>query len=250
MSVKKRLYNDVARRLIEWIDGGQFPPGSRLPGERDLADQFGVSRVTVREALIALQAQERIEVRTGSGAKVLSARPKPSELPDVDTFELTQARLMFEGEAAALAATMMTDEELAELDRLLAEMAGASRFDLNRHVQVDRDFHMTIARGSKNAVVADTVERLWRFRMENQVVRLDYETLCGLASDTSIDEHRAVAVALRSRDPVAARSAMTRHFKNIIEMMLSSAEERAIAEARRRTDEARQRFLTGSSVLQ
>ena len=75
MTTDKRLYNQIARRITAMIDEGKFPPGSRLPGERDLAVQLGVSRVTVREAQIALQAQGRIEVRTGSGAKVLPTAP-------------------------------------------------------------------------------------------------------------------------------------------------------------------------------
>ena len=66
-----RLYHSVASRIIELIDSGAFPPGSRLPGERDLAEKFGVSRVAVREAEIALQAQGRLEIKVGSGAYVM-----------------------------------------------------------------------------------------------------------------------------------------------------------------------------------
>ncbi|WP_323761997.1 FadR/GntR family transcriptional regulator [Maricaulis sp.] len=71
MSTAKRLHNEVAWKIRAMIDSGQFPPGSRLPAERDLAKSLGVSRVTTREAQIALPAQKLIEVRTGSGAKVL-----------------------------------------------------------------------------------------------------------------------------------------------------------------------------------
>ena len=68
---EKRLYHTVANKILELIDSGVFPPGSRLPGERDLAKKFGVSRVAVREAEIALQAKGRIEIKVGSGAYVL-----------------------------------------------------------------------------------------------------------------------------------------------------------------------------------
>ena len=64
------LYQMIARRLAKQIDNGKYPPGSRLPAERDLAEQFGVSRVTIREAEIALQAQGRISIRKGSGVYV------------------------------------------------------------------------------------------------------------------------------------------------------------------------------------
>ena len=63
---EKRLYHTVANQILELIDSGVFPPGSRLPGERDLAEKFNVSRVSVREAEIALQAQGRLEIKVGS----------------------------------------------------------------------------------------------------------------------------------------------------------------------------------------
>ena len=67
----QRLYHKVANQILELIDSGVFPPGSRLPGERDLAEKFGVSRVSIREAEISLQAQGRLEIKVGSGAYVL-----------------------------------------------------------------------------------------------------------------------------------------------------------------------------------
>ena len=73
---EKRLYHTVANKILELIDSGVFPPGTRLPGERDLAEKFGVSRVAVREAEIALQAQGRLELwrrrlRNGQGRGAL-----------------------------------------------------------------------------------------------------------------------------------------------------------------------------------
>jgi len=67
LQLSSRLYHTVANQLLEMIDSGVFPPGSRLPGERELAKRFGVSRVSVREAEIALQAQGRVEIKVGSG---------------------------------------------------------------------------------------------------------------------------------------------------------------------------------------
>ena len=76
---EKRLYHTVANKILELIDSGVFPPGSRLPGERDLAVKFGVSRVAVREAEIALQAQGRLEIKVGSGACLLYTSPSPRD---------------------------------------------------------------------------------------------------------------------------------------------------------------------------
>jgi len=117
---EKRLYHTVANKLLELIDSGVFPPGSRLPGERELAN------VSIREAEIALQAQGRVEIKVGSGVYVLDRSNLPVfGLPKVGPFELTEARALFEGEAAALAAPMITDKELAHLEYLIDVMIGS-----------------------------------------------------------------------------------------------------------------------------
>ena len=248
MTTDKRLYNTIARRIIAMIDEGKFPPGSRLPGERDLATQLGVSRVTVREAQIALQAQGRIEVRTGSGAKVLPSAPSKDALPPIGAFELTQARTLVESEAAALAATMITEEELEQLDTLVSKMAHDSDVDEALHQDADREFHLTIARASKNAAIIDMIERLWRFRTEIDEIRHAYDSICGISPEMRLTEHRDIALALRARDPSKARATMRRHFACIVEAMLNTAEQQAIEEARRRTHEARERYLSGNDL--
>ena len=89
----KRLYHSVADKITQRIHDGSYPPGSRLPGERELAAEFGVSRVTIREAEIALQALGQIRIKTGSGVYVLDPGEQESErLPNVSAFELTEAR--------------------------------------------------------------------------------------------------------------------------------------------------------------
>lgn len=254
MSTDERLYNAVVRQITAMIDSGQFPPGSRLPGERDLAAQLGVSRVTVREAQIALQAQRRIEVRTGSGAKVLAPSAGGGGLPDVNAFELTQARTLFESEAAALAATIISDEEVAVLEALVQHMRedtgqeGGSTSD-SLHEDADRGFHLTIAKATKNAAIIETVERLWQIRTDVEEIRLAYDAICGITPEMRLAEHQAIVDALRARDPVRAREAMRKHFACITEAMLAATEEQAIEDARRRTTETRQRFLENAAAF-
>ena len=100
-----RLYQDLARSLLEELASGRYPVGARLPAERELAATYNVSRPTVREAMIALEVQGLVEVRVGSGAYVRRL-PGKEDIPgfNITAFELTEARLIFEGEAAALAA--------------------------------------------------------------------------------------------------------------------------------------------------
>ncbi|MEM9837640.1 MAG: FadR/GntR family transcriptional regulator [Pseudomonadota bacterium] len=244
MGTDKRLYTEVVRQITDLIESGQFPPGSRLPGERDLATQFGVSRVTVREAQIALQATGRIEVRSGSGAKVLAGAPKEEQLPVVNAFELSQARTLFEGEAAALAAATITEDDLDKLDELVDEMAQSTNETKGLLQSADQEFHLTIARACNNAAILDTIERLWRFRTEVSDIKHTHDLICGTSKQDRIGEHRDIVKALRRRDAQAARKAMRRHFECIIETMLAASEREAIEEARRKSAEVRQRFLS------
>jgi GntR family transcriptional repressor for pyruvate dehydrogenase complex len=103
----RKLYQQVASTIMGSILSGKYKPGERLPSERDLAVAFKVSRPTIREAMIALEIRGLAETRHGSGIYV-SDQPTASSNPvdlDIGAFELTEARRLFEGEAAALAAT-------------------------------------------------------------------------------------------------------------------------------------------------
>ena len=125
----KRLYHSVADQIIKLINEGAFPMGSRLPGERELAERFDVSRVTIREAEIALQALGYLNIKTGSGVYVLDATEKQNGgLPKISAFELTEARSLFESEAAALAARQIDDDALQQLDELIARMSSSALF--------------------------------------------------------------------------------------------------------------------------
>jgi len=114
---KERLYHKISYQILEMIDAGIFSPGIRLPGERELGEKFGASRVSIREALIYLEAQGRIEIKMGSGAYVLDDHKLMMQaiLPKVGPFELTEARSIIESEAAALAAPMMNLKALSIL---------------------------------------------------------------------------------------------------------------------------------------
>ena len=240
----KRLYHSVAERVVAMIEEGIFPPSSRLPGERELAEQLGVSRVTVREAEIFLQAQGIIEVRTGAGAYVLDPSSHNGSLPIVSAFELTEARTLFESEAAALAARDISDETLGLLEGYLEKL----RCTDGEAQLADREFHRTIASASGNGAVRYVVEMLWRIRMESKQVRDVYDAVCHDDADEREAEHRAIWDALRARDPRGARAAMREHFRRLIKSMLDVTEEQALEELRRKANESRERFLTSFQI--
>lgn len=241
---ERRLFEDIADQIAALIEEGAFPPGSRLPGERELAERFKVSRVTIREAEIALQAMGRVRIRTGSGVYVTEPdKAGKSELPDVSAFELTEARSLFEAEAAALAAPNISDSVLARLDELLQVMAQEDQDDGTNANDADREFHLTIASASGNKAVIHIIETLWRMRAELPKVRATHEAVCSHDAQSRCDEHAEIVSALRGRDAQGARFAMRRHFNRLLEAMLDATEQRELIELRRKSAESRARFL-------
>lgn len=246
---KQRLYQAVAQDLIEAIESGEFPPGTRLPGERELAERFEVGRVTIREAEVALEALGYITIKTGSGVYVRNRTAvETGQVPDVTAFELTAARAVIEAEAAALAAANMTDRGLLELEALVEAMSDAERNAADDGEDVDRRFHLTIARLTGNPVIEHIVAMLWRIRGESPRVREVYAGVCAKDAEARTDEHAAILDALRRRDPVASRQAMREHFQRLFEAMLHASEARAIAELKQRLVEDRNRFLVTTQI--
>ena len=243
---EQRLFLSVAEQITTLIEAGVFPPGTRLPGERELAERFEVSRVTIREAEIALQAVGRIEIKTGSGVYVCEEQPENSgNLPDVSAFELTEARSLIEAEAAALAAKVISDENLEKLDGLIVAMASS---DEQVSLSADREFHATIAEASGNGALVYTIETLWRMREELPQVKHSYDAVCEEDSKIRAREHQDILDALKARNPTAARRAMREHFLRLIGSMLDVTEQEALREVHQRASETRERFLATAKM--
>ena len=130
----QRLYQQISQLLMAYIRDGQFLPGQVLPAERDLAKQLGVSRSSVREALIALEISGWVEIRVGTGVFVCSTLPKTATTlnsDDVSAEDLLKARQVIESELAAMAATTATDAQLQELANLAKHMGKTSQTTMN-----------------------------------------------------------------------------------------------------------------------
>lgn len=243
MASEKRLYRSVLERLEKLINEGEYPPGGRLPPERELAERFGVSRPTVREAIIALEALERVKVKTGSGVYVLET-PKRSNGIDatVSAFELTEARALIEGEAAALAATMISDEQLEKLEEMLYEMADESENGKLVSERADQNFHRIISEATQNNMLSSVIDNLWYVRDNAPAVHEAYQAICETQPQARVDEHREILDALKKRDPKAARQAMHDHFSRILNKLIAANEKAQVEEIRRKTLESRERF--------
>ena len=243
LSKRNRLYQTVAEKIARSIAAGEYLPGQRLPAERDLAHAFEVSRPTIREAVIALEIDGLVEVRVGAGVFVLSATPNAEATRmDIGAFELTEARLLFEGEVAALAATHVTDAELQELKKLLSDMDRANEKADGSGEFFDRKFHIMLGAITRNSAMQQVVEQFWTIRNRSpQCVRI-FEKARAKGHHPVVNEHLAIVEALEERDPVAARSAMRAHLNQVLQYLLDATELEAIEETKARLAEQRSRF--------
>ncbi len=243
MSRPPKLYQQVAEAVTGAIRRGEHPPGSRLPSERDLAEVMGVSRPTVREAITALEIQGFVSSRQGSGVYVNETQPRGGGGRDLDVgaFELTEARRAVEPEVAALAATAITDEQLAELDRALADMRRENESGAEGE-QADRRFHLTIAEATRNSALCATVEHLWDLRYKSPLC-MEMLSRARTAGDLPrIEEHRRILSALSAHDSTGARAAMRDHLSRVIDGLLSATENEAVEAARRESARLRERY--------
>ncbi len=225
------------------IMSGKYKPGERLPSERDLATAFKVSRPTIREAMISLEIRGLAESRHGSGIYVTD-KPAMQEGGgdlDIGAFELTEARRLFEGEAAALAATTISEDRLEELERIVAEMV-----DENARKQqdwtADRRFHVAIARATRNTAIATVIENLLDMRHKSPLCVYMLERARRVGVQPRVSEHRRILDALRKHDPKAARSAMRDHLARVIEDLLAATEPDALDGAATRMGKRRQDY--------
>jgi GntR family hexuronate regulon transcriptional repressor len=245
----RKLYQQVAAAIMASIVSGKYKPGERLPSERDLAVAFKVSRPTIREAMIALEIRGLAEARHGSGIYVTDQPPAQGASGDLDigAFELTEARRLFEGEAAALAATTITDEELGEMEAILEDMINEN--ELKQHGEIaDRRFHVAIARATRNTAITTVVENLWDMRYKSPLCVYMLERARRVGVQPRIGEHRDILAALRKHDPKAARKAMRDHLAQVIDGLLAATETDAIEGARTKAVKKRHEYIRRLAV--
>jgi GntR family transcriptional repressor for pyruvate dehydrogenase complex len=212
----RRLYQQIADQIKELISNGTFHVGDRLPAERELAVLLGVSRPSLREALIALDVQGNVEIRGGSGVYVCpppspraaKATPALGESPR----ELMQARSALESAVMILACAHGTPEQLKQLRTIVSRMR--AELENNRPVlELDRRFHMTLAEMSGNSVMARMIGGLFDERHSPISAKLSSRYENPRTWKQALKEHEAILRALEARDPIAAQAAMLSHLR-------------------------------------
>jgi DNA-binding FadR family transcriptional regulator len=219
----QRLYLQIYEKISDMIQSGEFLPGDRLPSERALAESFNVSRPPLREAIIALEVMGLVEVKPGSGVYVKEQTQKeahntaraPEDLPG--PFEILEARMQFEADAAALAAERISNNELQLLSQLLNALKQHNQDkDAEAAEKVDQQFHKVIAESCRNSAITSTIQWLWDLRNQSEISAQFHQDLRTEGSLPTIQDHEDILSALMQRDSTLARDAMKKHLQRVI----------------------------------
>jgi GntR family transcriptional regulator, transcriptional repressor for pyruvate dehydrogenase complex len=222
-----RLSDKVADLLLETIIAEKLEPGARLPSERELGEQFGVSRTVVREAVRALAAKGVIDVRTGSGLRVaaVDAAAVSESIGlylrggSLEYAKVHEVRRLLEIEIAGLAAERASDDQVKSMSQICDRMEKeVGRGGIEAASQLDLEFHRELARSTDNdlyLLLLDSIgESLLTVRRDN--LRKD------VAAKDALRSHREILEGVEAHDREAAREAMGRHLENVEQHWLGS----------------------------
>lgn len=207
----KRKSQIAAEMLLQMLRSENYPPGSKLPSEREISEAMNVSRNTLREAVAALEIIGILEVRRSQG--IFAAKPlglqMPAEQKDLselfsdnqDPFAIVDARLAFEPGTAVLASQEASDSEILQFGGIINEMRDALEANQQQEYQrIDRGFHLTIAKLTKNPIIVSTMEQLLS-ALSNPLWRAmkKWTPLTSSATER-LAEHLAIFSAIASRN--------------------------------------------------
>lgn len=219
-----RLYRQIAALISDRIDEGSFPVGSLLPAERDLAEHLGVSRTSVREALIALEVNGKVSIRVGHGVQILQATPRSDRAGasadvsegDIGPIEMMEARRLIEPRSAELAAVNRDSSNLMRMERALDEQARAESVQSAEYRDWDRTFHIEIAKASGNAALTLLIGTLWDNRRKPMFEKIEELLMGPNRLYKTPAEHRRIFNAIAAGDRAAARNAMKTHLDAVL----------------------------------
>lgn len=217
-----KLYIQIYKQILSQIRSGSLKIGDKLPTERELCEQFGVSRAPVRQALSALELNGYIYSRQGEGVYVKSTHPVDESqnasviLEAISPEDIVEARMHIEPIIAKFAAQRATDEEIEELQSIVKRMEEETR--TGSYVpETDEQLHIAIAKASHNelfitfmsAIVnAMKQQKMWEFIRDRTVTRPDYR-------EVNFQEHKLLIKAIEEHDEEKAVKVMTDHMQNL-----------------------------------
>lgn len=216
----RALSDTVAQQLLKQIDKGTFARGGKLPTEVVLAEQFGVSRTVIREAISRLKNEGVVEPRQGSGVYIAAhgaIRPLRIDYAEAveagSVLQILALRRAIEAEVASEAAMRRNDSDMAAIDAALARIDEAVA-EGEDGVAEDVAFHRAIAVVTGNPYFLKTLTFLNQYLEAGTVVTRRNEALREDFSRQVREEHAAITAAIRAGDPMAARNAAQTHMYN------------------------------------
>lgn len=220
---RNRIYEEIARQIEKMITE-KMKAGDRLPPERQLADMFGVSRSSIRDAIRTLEMSGLVEARQGLGTVVRehSADAVVNPLTQVLVQkrklvgELLDVRKMIEPPLAARAAVHATSDEVAEMDSILRRQEEKMRGG-ELAIEEDNEFHYAIALAADNSVVLKVLDVLMDLLRETRERSLQVEG----RPERSMADHREILDAIKRQDPAGAGVAMRQHIEAVEKMLLT-----------------------------
>jgi len=222
LPTERRLYQITADRLREHIRKHDIKPGSRLAPERDLAQLLGVSRPSLREALIALEIEGSVEIRMGSGIYVcehlLGVKGKTLTLGESPS-ELMQARALIEGECVMLACLHGSKADYRYLQACIDKMREGVEKGVPA-LEDDRKFHQRLAKMSGNSTLVRIITSLFEERYSPLSAHISEHSENRQTWATAVTEHEAILRAVQARDLIGAQTAMRQHLRKSEERWL------------------------------
>jgi GntR family transcriptional repressor for pyruvate dehydrogenase complex len=214
-----RLYQQIVDQIERRVLNGDLRHGDRLPTERELAEQFGVSRTVVREAMKALAQKGLIQVRPGRGTFVIDGTSQAMQhslslmmmIGQVGTIaSLAEVREILEPEIAAKAALRATEANIAAMQAAVATM-DATLDDSDAFIAADHAFHRALAEGTQNAIILNLIDSIVDL-LQEQRKRI---SLVSGGPQRGQYHHKQILDAIARRDPDTAREAMSAHLRQI-----------------------------------
>jgi len=216
-----RLYEQIVEQIEQSVQKGDLKPGDQLPAERELAEQFGVSRTAVREAVKALREKGLVEAYPGKGTFITSGSSNPMRQSldrmmrsaQVDaTSSLVEVREILEPEIAALAAVRATEENLNSLREAVAVMDAAKR-DPDAYIEADLDFHLELAEAAANPLILSLIDSFVGVLREQRMRIFEVDG----GPDRGQYHHKKILEAVEHQDAPGAREAMRAHLRQVRE---------------------------------
>lgn len=205
----------------------QYAVGDRLPPEREIAAMLNVTRTLVREALIMLELEGRVEVRRGAGIYVINdspSQPAPAQnaCNDAGPFEILQARQLLESNIAEFAALQATREDIIKMRQALAlEEKELATGAVNGSENGDRNFHLALAEATHNSMLVELFKQSWQWREDNVMWGQLHRHLVNSSYRRQwLDDHKKILASLIKKDARAAKLAMWQHLENVKQRLL------------------------------